>query len=196
MSEVSTTERLLDAAWSEAVGRGIEQLTLARVGAVAGVSRQTVYLHFGNRASLLVAMAARVDRTSGFRKQLAAAHRRPPREGYRRLLGAWFGYVPTILPVHLALEAAALSGGDGAAAYQDRMTDWRTGIRVAVARLQDSGDLVRTWSVDDATDWTWAMVHPTHYHHLTAERQWTSGVTRRRLIASLERELLVPAEED
>ena len=196
MAELSTADRLLDAAWSEAVERGIEQLTLARVGAVAGVSRQTVYLHFGNRASLLVAMAARIDHTSGFRNQLAAARRRPPRDAYHRMLTAWFGYVPTILPVHLALEAAALSGGEGAAAYRDRMTDWRTGIRVAVARLRDNGDLVRTWSVDDATDWTWAATHPTHYHHLTAESRWSSGVTRRRLIAALERELLVPPEEE
>ena len=71
----ATHTRLLDAAWQEADEHGIERLTLAGVGARAGVSRQAVYLHFGNRATLLVEMAARYDRTSGFTQP---ARRHPP----------------------------------------------------------------------------------------------------------------------
>ena len=74
MPDPSTRERLLDAAWREATEHGVDGLTLAAVGARAGVTRQAVYLHFGNRASLLVEMTARFDRTSGFR----SAPRRDP----------------------------------------------------------------------------------------------------------------------
>ena len=135
MTAPPTRERLLDAAWSEAGERGVEGLTLANVGARAGVSRQAVYLHFGNRATLLVEMAARIDHASGFRRRLAETRELPPRDGFRHMLDTWFDYVPTILRVHLALEAASLTGGDGAQAYRDRMDDWRDGIRVGVARL-------------------------------------------------------------
>jgi AcrR family transcriptional regulator len=185
-----TRERLLDAAWREATQRGVADLTLARVAARAGVSRQTVYLQFGNRSTLLVEMARRIDRTSGFLERLTAARRGAPRAAFRRVLEVWFDYIPTILPVARDLEASALTGGDGAEAYRDRMTDWREVIRLAVARV--CGDLHTRWTTDTASDWTWAQVHPTNYHHLVAERGWTPGLTQRTLITSLQRELFAP----
>jgi AcrR family transcriptional regulator len=190
----STRERLLDAAWAEAVEVGVDRLTLAAVGTRAGVSRQAVYLHFRNRATLLVEMAARFDETSGFRARLAQTRRAAPREGLRQMLDAWFEYVPTILPVHLALESAWLTGGDGAGAYRDRMDDWHRAIRVATRRLAKEGSLAADWSVDSATDWIWATVHPTHVHHLTKERGWSLAETRRRLVASIEDQILTPED--
>lgn len=190
MPDPATHDRLLDAAWHEANARGVSELTLAGVAARAGVTRQAVYLHFGNRATLLVEMAARVDHTSGFRKRLAATRKRGPREGYLEMLKVWFDYVPTILNVFLALEAAHLTGDEGAAAYRDRMDDWRSGIRIAVERLAEGPDLAKGWSVDSATDWTWSMVHPTLFHHLVSERGWSPAVVRRRVVAGLERDLL------
>jgi AcrR family transcriptional regulator len=186
----TTRDRLLDAAWEESTTHGVAELTLAAVARRAGVSRQAVYLHFGNRATLLVDMAARIDHTSGFRRQLAATRRLPAREGLRRLLRAWFDYIPTILPVHLALEAAWLTGGDGAAAYRDRMEDWRAGIEIAVQRLEHEGALADGWSPKTATDWVWAQVHPTHYHHLTGERGWSPAAARRRLTELVERDVV------
>jgi AcrR family transcriptional regulator len=186
----ATRVRLLDAAWQEADDHGIERLTLAGVGARAGVSRQAVYLHFGNRATLLVEMAARHDRTSGFTRQLAATREQAPVEGFRSMLDAWFDYLPTILRIGVALEAAQLTGGDGADAYRDRMNDWWSGIRIAVQRLADAGELSRRWDTDTATDWVWASVHPTTFHHLVTERGWTPTDTSQRIIESLVRDLL------
>ena len=190
MPDPATRDRLLDAAWQEATERGVDRLTLAAVGARAGVTRQAVYLHFGNRATLLIEMADRVDHTSGFRSGLATTRHLIPREGFRRMLEIWFDYIPSILRVHLALEAASLSGGDGADAYRDRMRDWREGIRIAIERLADAGELSPMWDVGRATDWTWASVHPTTFHHLTSERRWTRAETAQRIIDTLERELL------
>ena len=141
MPDQTTRERLLDAAWAEADERGIDQLTLAAVGARAGVSRQAVYLHFGNRATLLVEMTARFDRTSGFRRRLAGTREGAPVEGFHGLLEVWFDYLPTILRVGVALEAAHLTGGEGSDAYRSRMDDWWAGIRIAVQRLDDAGQV-------------------------------------------------------
>ena len=192
MPLADTRDRLLDAAWLEATERGVESLTLGRVAGRAGVSRQAVYLHFGNRSTLLVEMARRIDRSSGFRSRLADARKRPPRAAFRRTLAAWFAYLPTILPVHRALEAAALVGGDGAEAYLDRMRDWRDGLRIDVARLAEAGLLAQRWEVDTATDWVWAAVHPTTFHHLVDERGWSPDRVASTTVGALERELYEP----
>jgi AcrR family transcriptional regulator len=165
-------------------------LTLADVAARAGVSRQAVYLHFSNRSTLLVEMTRRFDRTSGFRSQLRAARELAPLEAFRRVLAAWFEYLPSILAVGCALEAAALSGGDGADAYRDRMSDWRDGIRLDVARLEAAGLLLDGWTVDEATDWIWTHTHPTTVHHLVDERGWSIEDASARIIGMLESGLL------
>jgi AcrR family transcriptional regulator len=190
MPDPATHKRLLDAAWHEADDHGIERLTLAGVGARAGVSRQAVYLHFGNRATLLVEMAARYDRTSGFTGELAAARLRDPVDGFRAMLDAWFDYLPTIVRIGVALEAAQLTGGDGADAYRDRMNDWWNGIRIAIQRLADAEQLSPNWDIDTATDWVWASVHPTTFHHLVTDRGWTTADASKRIIETLARDLL------
>jgi AcrR family transcriptional regulator len=190
----NTRERLLDAASLEAAERGLGELTLTRVGARAGVSRQTMYVHFGNRLTLLGEMARRDDHTSGFRARLTAARAAPPRLAFRRALEEWFDYLPTILSLHRHLEAAALTGEDGADAYLDRMREWREALCLMVVRLADGGDLDPRWDVEAATDWTWAQVHPTTFHHLVDERGWSPEVTASTIIAALERELLTEAD--
>jgi AcrR family transcriptional regulator len=190
MAEPSTRDRLLDAAWSEAAEQGAAALTLAGVGARAGVTRQAVYLHFANRATLLVAMARRIDETSGFRSRLAEAHELAPVEGFSRLLAYWFDYLPTIIDVALALEAAQLTGGDGADAYRDRMQDWWRGIRRAVDRLAAEDALAPPWTTDRATDWVWTSVHPATYHHLVTERGWAHHEAVDQITGRLERDLL------
>lgn len=195
MAERGTRERLLDAAWQEAVEVGPEALTLRDVAARAGLSRQTVYLHFGNRSTLLVEMARRIDTTSGFRAKLAAARALPPREAFLRVLADWLDYVPVILPVQRALEAAALVGGEGADAYRDRMAEWRSALRGDIERLAEEGLLCAAWSVDEAADWVWAHTHPTTVHHLVDERGWSHEQVTRRLLEAVPRQVLAPDEE-
>ena len=190
MPRPETRERLLDAAWQLAIDVGVPGLTLADVANRAGVSRQAVYLHFGNRSTLLVEMARRVDRTSGFRFRLAEARKLPAGEAFIQVLVYWYDYIPTILPVHLALEAAALTGSEGAAAYADRMNDWHEGLHIDITRLDEEGILNEGWSINEAADWTWAQVHPTTYHHLVNERGWSPETVSTRTIEGLSRELL------
>lgn len=190
MTTADTRARILTAAWEISQERGIAAMTLGDVGRRAGVSRQSVYLHFGNKATMLVEMAHRVDRTSGFTQRLAATRDLPPLDGFRQTLEEWFGYVPTILALARALEAAAVNGADGAEAYRDRMDDWWNGIRIAVARLDEAGLLTEGWDVDRATDWVWIVVHPSAYQHLVVERGWEHSVATRLLIDTLEHDLL------
>lgn len=52
-------ERILDAAFEITTERGWQSVTMAQVGAVAGVSRQSVYNEFGNKRALAEALVTR-----------------------------------------------------------------------------------------------------------------------------------------
>jgi AcrR family transcriptional regulator len=185
-----TRERLLDAAWQLVQGDGAVTLALGDVARRAGVSRQALYLHFPNRATLLAEMARRYDHSSGFRRRLLATRRLPAREAFRAMLAEWFAYVPQILRTARALEAATVTGSDGAGAYHDRMGEWRTAIGLAVDRLAGEGQLAPDWDADSAADWVWVQVHPSVYQHLVHERGWNADQATGRVLDALERELL------
>ena len=90
-----------------------------------------VYVHFRSRAGLLIAMARDRDRRSGFAARVAAARELPPAEALERLLREWLAYVPEILPVARALEAAAITGEAGATRGA---TGWATSTRSPARR--------------------------------------------------------------
>ncbi len=56
---MNTRERILDAAWTITVDRGWQAITMAGIGAAAGVSRQSVYNEFGSKEQVAQALIAR-----------------------------------------------------------------------------------------------------------------------------------------
>jgi AcrR family transcriptional regulator len=189
-SDRDTGGRILDVAWRLVAERGAADLTLADVAAAAGVSRQTVYLHVGSRAGLFVAMARRYDEAHGFPERIDRARALPPVEALEAHVRTWFAYVEEILPVARALEAATVTGGDGAAAWEDRMRGWWGCLRAAVERVAGDGRLAEGWTVDTATDWLWAQVHVARWQHLVVERGWDRSELVERTLASLRRDLV------
>lgn len=185
-----TGTRILDVAWRLVAERGAADLTLADVGAAAGVSRQTVYLHFGSRAGLFVAMARRHDEAHGFPERIDATRALPPVESLEGHVRTWLDYVEEILPVARALEAATATGGDGGAAWLDRMERWWQCLRLAVDRVAADRRLADGWTVDTATDWLWAQVHVSRWQHLVVERGWDRERFVEQTIASLRRDLV------
>jgi AcrR family transcriptional regulator len=165
-------------------------VTVAEIAAEAGVSRQLVYFHFENRAGLLAAMARHHDAQSGFAGRVAACEALPPVEGIEALLRAWFRYVPEILPVARALEAAEITGEEGGAAWRDRMDSLRGVFRAAVERLAEEGGLGESWTVESATDWIWARGHLETWQHLVVERGWTTEDFEDRTVRSILEEVL------
>src|SRR5262245_34038178 len=167
-----TRARILDTAWRLVQERGIGAVTLADIAAATGVSRQLLYVHFENRAGLLVAMVRRHDVRSGFAGRVAEAGSLPPVEAVERLLRLWFAYVPEILPVARALEAAATIGDEGGVAWRDRMGGLWEVVAAAVDRVERDGRLADGWSAATATDWVWARAQPATYQHLVVDRAW------------------------
>jgi AcrR family transcriptional regulator len=168
-----TRARILDTAWTLVRERGIDAVTLADIAAATGVSRQLLYVHFENRAGLLVAMARRHDVGSGFAGRVAEAGSLPPAEALERLLRVWFAYVPEILPVALALEAAAVNGDDGGLAWRDRMGDLHQVFGAAMSRIERDGRLAPGWTATTAADWVWARAQPSIFQNLVGTRGWS-----------------------
>jgi AcrR family transcriptional regulator len=184
--------RSSDTAWKLVGERGVEAVTVADVAAVAGVSRQLVYVHFENRAGLLVAMARRHYVRSGFAGRVAAAAGLAPVAALERLLREWFAYLPEILPVARALEAAAVNGDDGGAAWRDRMDDLREVLAAAVDRVATDGRLTRGWTPATATDWVWARAQPSAFAHLVTDRGWSPRDYADRAVPSILAEVVSP----
>jgi AcrR family transcriptional regulator len=180
-----TRARILDTAWKLVRERGVEAVTVADVAAAAGVSRQLVYVHFENRAGLLVATVRRHDVRSGFAGRADQAAELAPVAALERLLREWFAYLPEILPVARALEAAAVNGDDGGAAWRDRMGDLREVLAAAVDRVAADGRLAEGWTPAAAADWVWARAQPSAFAHLVADRGWPAGDYVDRVVPSI-----------
>jgi AcrR family transcriptional regulator len=187
-----TRARILDTAWGLVRERGIGAVTVADIAAATGVSRQLLYVHFENRAGLLVAMARRHDVRSGFAGRAAEARSLPPVAALERLLRLWFAYVPEILPVARALEAAATNGDEGGVAWRDRMGDLREMFAAAVERVDQDGRLAEGWTVPSATDWVWARAQPATFQHLVVDRAWPADDYTERAVHSILTEVVTP----
>jgi AcrR family transcriptional regulator len=181
-----TRTRILETAWRLARERGLGAVTVAEIAAAAGVSRQLVYVHFSNRAGLLVAMTRHQDARSGFRDRAWATRDLEPAAALEALIRAWHDYLPEIVPVAAELEAAVITGEDGAEAWNDRMGELREAFRIAVERLE----LAPGWTVETAADWAWARCQPSSWRHLVQERGWDPAEYARRTTASVLGEIL------
>ncbi len=188
-----TRSRILETAWKLVGERGINEVTLAEIASAAGVSRQLLYFHFGNRAGLLVAMTRHHDRSSGFITRVVATRSLEPVAGLEAVLREWFEYIPQIAPLARALEAAAIKGEEGGAAWHDRMGDLREAFRIAVDRVARDGGLGRGWTPESATEWIWARSHPGLYEYLVEQSGWPLKQFVRRLVRSIMAEVVAPA---
>ncbi len=183
-----TREQILDAAWHRVHEHGAGAISVKDIAADAGVSRQLVYFHYGNRAGLLTAMARHRDEQSGFATAVAKSHDEEPIQAIEHVLRAWCAYLPEILPVARALEAALISGDEGGAAWRDRMGELHAIFRAVVRRIE----LSPGWTTETASDWIWARLQPSAYAHLVEERAWTHDQFTEWSVESLMSELTEP----
>jgi AcrR family transcriptional regulator len=188
-----TRSRILETAWTLARERGISAVSVKDIAAAAGVSRQLIYFHYGNRAGLLSAMARHHDMSSGLPERIAEARSLPPVEALEELLRAWCGYVADIAPVSRALEAALITGDEGGMAWEDRFAELWAILRHAVRRIAEAGHLARGWEVETATDWLWANVQPSVWSYLVEMRNWTQRDFTERRVRSLVDDVVEPA---
>ncbi len=163
---MEATRRLME----ERRGRGVR---MSDVAGAAGVSRPSVYDHFGSRAKLLVATTHYVDEVSG----LAERRRHFEAAGGVEMLDAyvdfWGNYIPEIYGMAQALLADRETDEAAAAAWDDRMNAVRASCRETVEALGRDGLLRPGWSLDEAVDLMWTMLSVRSWESLTVECGWS-----------------------
>ena len=187
-----TRERLLRAAWEQAVEQG-PSLRLADVAARAGVSRQAVYLHFGDRAKLLLELLAWGDEALKLGDLLARVTEAPTGvQALERMVEVHAAYSPRIDALARILEAHQYQDPAVAAALRDRLSFRRAAHRAVIARIAAEGDLASGWTVDAAADLFFAVTLPAPWRELTGACGWPAGQYADRMSRFLRRALITP----
>jgi AcrR family transcriptional regulator len=169
-----------------AVERGIPNVTLAEIAKRAGVSRQAIYLFFGNRAGLLKAMTVYRDESAGVPERLQAAIRAPsPQAAISEFVRIFFGYLPQIDPVAYALAGAATMDADAHEAWQSRINGLRGLFLRLTRRMAAEGFLANGWNAREAADFIYAQAHYLTWRHLVIECGWTSRQAADRIARTL-----------
>jgi AcrR family transcriptional regulator len=174
-----TRKKILEAAWALFAERGEVGVSQVEIAQATGVSRQTLFLAFGDRAGLLRAMLQHKDTLSDHAQRLGFAGGLPPSDPESLLASvqAWLDYLPIIYPVGILLDAAALTDPAARAAWDDRMkgallAGWRARAKAAHAagNLQGNPDRV--------AEEIWALCHPSAWRLLVAECGWSADEFR------------------
>ncbi len=171
---VDARARVLETAWTMIAEQRDAGITLVDVAKRAGVSRQTVYTNFGNRAGLLMAMVEHSDATSPEIAYLEA--KRPgvtAEQLFVIIVRGWFAYLPVVFKVARALTAAGESDVGARNAVESRWQVLRDGFMVATRKLQRAGNLAPGWTPETAADWLYHLTHVDTWQHLVIERGWS-----------------------
>lgn len=169
----TTRERILKSAWElleDGMGSAVRMSDIAKR---AGISRQALYLHFPNRADLLVATTRYLDEVNRVDDRLAPS--RGAASGEQRLAAfveAWGNYIPEIYGVAKALMAMQETDAEARAAWADRMQAVRDGCRAAVDALHEEGRLSDDLTRQTATDLLWALLSVRHWEQLRHACGW------------------------
>jgi AcrR family transcriptional regulator len=169
-----TRRRILQAAWEllEQHGAGVK---LVEVADKAGVSRQAVYLHFGDRSGLLVALVDFIDVSLGAVQLRAHIHGGATGvESLQRWIQTMSWYTAKIDRVTQVLESSQYQDEALAAAWRDRMGRRQMHIRSIVERIAAEGRLAERWSVDTAVELLYVVTMPGPWRELTRELGWTA----------------------
>lgn len=168
-----TKRRILVTAWDLIEESGRVDIGLAEIAQRAGMSRQTLFYAFGNRAGLLLAMVRHKDTMSNHvaRIRAEAADQSGDPESLVRMAEAWLDYLPIIYPVGILLDAAALTDADTATAWDDRMVGTLLhGLRRLAGRVRtETGHFDNP---DDVADELWAAIHPSMWRRLVVDCGW------------------------
>jgi AcrR family transcriptional regulator len=186
-----TRRTIIDATLS-LLDEGDGDFTYERLATRAGLSRQTLYTHFPQRAELLVAAVDHVRSALRADELVAPVYSAATaRSAVRELIRFHLAYTPQIIVPSRAMEAQRAAHPELSEAFEQRPSGRRQIVRHVMTRLRAEGDLVDDWSIDDATDFVSALMTAAFTSDLLDERRWTIARLDERLQQTIERTLLV-----
>ena len=174
MSSASSTTRILDAALALITRKGDANLTMAQIARAARVSRQAVYLHFADRAALMVAVARHLDERLGLPADIAQLTAAPSGAAMlEAVVAIQARRNPSVWAVARALDAVRRTDSAAERAWQDRLDARLDGCRAIVARLQAERRLRRGLEPSVAADLLWTLTSLRMWEDLVLQRGWS-----------------------
>jgi len=195
-----TRRAIVDAAHRLFLADGFATTTIPRVAADAGVSVQTVYKAFGNKALLAKAVfdvaiagdhdeAPVVDRE---RLQRVRSEKDPGR--MMELYGDFLAQVaPHHVPMQLVVRDAAATHPDAAALWAELQAERLAGMTRFAADLARAGSLRQGVTRTHARDVLWTYNSAEIFQLLVLERRWSPRRYGAWVAAALTSALLPPA---
>lgn len=182
-------------AWQLLEERGSE-VSLAEIAESAGVSRQAVYLHFGDRSGLLVALVDHVDLALGSEKLRSHVFGAPTGVAtLRRWVEAMSWYTGKIDLLSRVLEWSQYDDSALAAGWRNRMGRRQRMLLEVAERIASEGHLADGWTAAEAADLVYAITMPGPWRELTREVGWSEGQYVERIWKVIETSLLSPVPE-
>lgn len=173
--QTDTKSRILDATWN-LLESGDKAVRMSDIAKAAGISRQALYLHFPNRAELLVATTRHIDSVKQVDARLAQSRSATSgRERLQAFVQAWGGYIPEIHGISVALRAMRDSDTEAAEAWDDRMQAVRHGCEAVVRAIAEDGNLRTGLTAQTATDLLWTLLSVENWERLVRDCGWTQA---------------------
>jgi AcrR family transcriptional regulator len=168
----STRRRLLDAARQLLEEHGPYGAGMQEIARAAGLTRQSVYLHFGSKTGLLLALVEHVDADRDVAERVERLWEEPSALAALESVGqlaAWTN--PEVHRIAMALDAARRWDSAFEAAWQDRMSRRLARYRRLTGWLKRDKALGSGWTASDAASLIWSLTSIQTYEQLVVERR-------------------------
>ncbi len=148
---------------------------MAEIAAAAGVSRQAVYLHFADRADLMMALVRHADQKRGLDQEIRKVHEAPSAlEALREMVALQARMNPSIWAAARAVDAVRRTDEAAERGWQDRLQFRLEGARQLVSWIKKEGHLRRGLDPAAAADLLWTITSLRTWEDLVLERGWSA----------------------
>ncbi|MEM6306203.1 MAG: TetR/AcrR family transcriptional regulator [Pseudomonadota bacterium] len=190
-TNLATRDRILKATQDLMEQGRVAEVRMSDIAKHAKISRQALYLHFPNRAELLVATTRYLDDVQGIDARVEAQVMGA--SGIARLdafIEIWFGHIPHIQGVAKALMQMQGSDKEADAAWQNRMTAVRRLCKSCVESLREEGRLADGYTSKQAVDVLFMLVSVPNWLLMVQSCGWSQKTYLTQTRATAHRMLL------
>jgi AcrR family transcriptional regulator len=172
--------RVLDAARARFLEQGYSATTIPAVAADAGVSIETVYKAFGNKAGLLkalfdVAVVGDDEPVPMIEREVVKQNQAEPdpRQKLRMYSEFYVERAVASMPFQLLAKSAAATDPAAAAVWDQMQEERLLGMTHFARHLRDGGHLRDGVNLEEARDILWTFISAELWSLLVVKRRWT-----------------------
>jgi AcrR family transcriptional regulator len=186
MSSTNSNIRILDAALALIQRRKGADVSMAEIAKASRLSRQAVYLHFADRADLMLALVRYAHEKLGAAEQLLKLEQAANGVAAMKL---WVSLQartnPRIWSVARSLEVVRRTDEAAERGWQDRLKHRLEVCRRIVTRMHNDGALKRSVTPQVSTELLWSITSLRAWEDLVLERGWTASRYEERITTLL-----------